>query len=92
MFVAFDIEALGILALAQLGQEPVYFLILTGLVFFARGEVYSLFPSTCAGTYGRNALAAIVALAVLRPMRMRPMHEDGVAAAPVGRTTLTAAA
>ena len=28
------------------------FVILTGLVFFAWGEIYSLFPSTCADSFG----------------------------------------
>jgi OFA family oxalate/formate antiporter-like MFS transporter len=28
------------------------FVILSGLVFFAWGEIYSLFPSTCTDTYG----------------------------------------
>jgi OFA family oxalate/formate antiporter-like MFS transporter len=32
--------------------------ILTGLVFFAWGEIYSLFPSTCADTFGSKYAAA----------------------------------
>jgi OFA family oxalate/formate antiporter-like MFS transporter len=52
MFVAFALEAVGILALYKFGQNPVAFVILTGLVFFAWGEIYSLFPSTCADTFG----------------------------------------
>jgi OFA family oxalate/formate antiporter-like MFS transporter len=52
MFIAFGIEAVGIWALGQFGQEPVTFVILSGLVFFAWGEIYSLFPSTCTDTYG----------------------------------------
>jgi OFA family oxalate/formate antiporter-like MFS transporter len=47
MLIAFGLEALGILALWQLGSNPVAFVIMTGLVFFAWGEIYSLFPSTC---------------------------------------------
>jgi OFA family oxalate/formate antiporter-like MFS transporter len=34
------------------GQNPVMFVLLTGLVFFAWGEIYSLFPATCGDTYG----------------------------------------
>ena len=52
MFIAFAIEAVGILCLYKFGQQPVAFVILTGIVFFAWGEIYSLFPSTCADTFG----------------------------------------
>jgi OFA family oxalate/formate antiporter-like MFS transporter len=120
MFIAFALEAVGIVALAKFGQDPFWFVILTGLVFFAWGEIYSLFPSTCGDTYGSkfattnagllytakgtasllvpftsiimaktgswhavfyiaaalNALAAIMALAVLKPMRSRMIQAD----------------
>src|SRR5215468_8270412 len=52
MFIAFIIEGLGIIALANLGTNPVWFVVLSGLVFFAWGEIYSLFPSTVTDTYG----------------------------------------
>jgi len=52
MFIAFGAEAVGILMLSQFGTGPVPFVLLSGLVFFAWGEIYSLFPSTCADTYG----------------------------------------
>ena len=115
MFIAFGIEAVGIVLLSEFGQDPVMFVLLTGLVFFAWGEIYSLFPSTCGDTYGSkfaatnagllytakgtasllvpftsvitaatgswqavfylaaglNAIAAIMALAVLKPMRIK---------------------
>ena len=58
MLIAFGVESLGILALWQLGSDPVMFVILTGLVFFAWGEIYSLFPSTCADTFGSKYAAA----------------------------------
>ena len=120
MFIAFGIEAIGIVALARMGNDPVYFVILTGLVFFAWGEIYSLFPSTCGDSYGSkfaatnagllytakgtasllvpltsvitaatgswhavfyiaaamNALAAVLALALLKPMRRRMAEAD----------------
>jgi len=113
MFIAFGLEAIGIWALSAFGQDPVMFVILSGLVFFAWGEIYSLFPSTCTDVYGSkyattnagllytakgtasllvpfgnmlmtatgswhavfmiaaimNAVAAIMALAVLKPLR-----------------------
>jgi OFA family oxalate/formate antiporter-like MFS transporter len=56
MFIAFALESVGILALYYWGRDPVMFVILTGVVFFAWGEIYSLFPATCADTFGsKNA-------------------------------------
>jgi len=113
MFIAFGLEAIGIWALSQFGRDPVLFVILSGIVFFAWGEIFSLFPSTCTDAYGvkyattnagllytakgtasllvplgsvlsaatggwhavfviaaiMNAVAAIMALAVLKPLR-----------------------
>jgi len=113
MFIAFGLEAVGIWALGAFGHDPVYFVILSGIVFFAWGEIYSLFPSTCTDVYGSryattnagllytakgtasllvpfanvlavasggwhtvfvvaavmNAVAAVMALAVLKPLR-----------------------
>jgi MFS transporter, OFA family, oxalate/formate antiporter len=58
MLIAFALEAIGILALYKFGHDPVLFVILTGIVFFAWGEIYSLFPSTCADTFGSKYAAA----------------------------------
>jgi OFA family oxalate/formate antiporter-like MFS transporter len=52
MFLAFTIEGLGIIALGLYGQDPLLFVVLSGLVFFAWGEIYSLFPATAGDTYG----------------------------------------
>ena len=52
MFIAFGLEGIGIFMLYKLGTDPVWFVILSGLVFFAWGEIYSLFPSTCTDTFG----------------------------------------
>jgi OFA family oxalate/formate antiporter-like MFS transporter len=52
MFIAFALEGLGIFALYKFGTDPVLFVILSGLVFFAWGEIYSLFPATVTDTYG----------------------------------------
>ncbi|OYY82532.1 MAG: oxalate/formate MFS antiporter, partial [Rhizobiales bacterium 35-66-30] len=115
MFIAFSLEAVGVLALGHFGSNPLAFVLLTGLVFFAWGEIYSLFPATCGDTFGSkfattnagflytakgtaslvvpiasvavaqlgnwdlvflitagvNALAALMALFVLKPMRAR---------------------
>jgi MFS transporter, OFA family, oxalate/formate antiporter len=118
MLIAFGLEAIGIMALSIYGRDPVTFVLLTGLVFFAWGEIYSLFPSTSADAFGAqyaaanagmlytakgtasllvplgnilasatgswnvvfvvasvmNALAAVMAWFVLRPMRRRLME------------------
>jgi OFA family oxalate/formate antiporter-like MFS transporter len=125
MFIAFLLEGAGILALNEFGRNPVAFVLLSALVFFAWGEIYSLFPVTCADTYGRrfatanagflytakgaaallvpyssviaasgggwhtvflaagtmNFVAAMMALAVLKPMRNRMRGVDDRAAA-----------
>ncbi|MDB5407138.1 MAG: spermidine/putrescine transporter substrate-binding protein [Rhodospirillales bacterium] len=52
MFIAFGLEAIGIWMMSLYGHNPVAFVILTGLVFFAWGEIYSLFPATCGDTFG----------------------------------------
>src|SRR2546421_11973946 len=117
MFIAFFIEGVGIYCLLLSAGHPMLFVILSGLVFFAWGEIYSLFPATCTDIYGRtfattnygmlytakgtaallvplanvlttatgswhavfyvaailNVVAAIMALAVLRPLRLKEM-------------------
>src|SRR5437868_13870133 len=54
MFIAFFIEGIGIYALLYFASNPFLFVILSGLVFFAWGEIYSLFPATCTDIYGRK--------------------------------------
>jgi OFA family oxalate/formate antiporter-like MFS transporter len=120
MFIAFFIEGIGIFALLYFANNPVLFVILSGIVFFAWGEIYSLFPATCTDIYGRkfattnygmlytakgtasllvplanvlttytaswhavfyvaaiaNIVAAVMALAVLRPLRQKFMAQS----------------
>jgi OFA family oxalate/formate antiporter-like MFS transporter len=57
MFIAFGLEAVGIWLMSIWGHNPVAFVILTGLVFFAWGEIYSLFPATCGDAYGSKYAA-----------------------------------
>jgi MFS transporter, OFA family, oxalate/formate antiporter len=54
MFIAFFLEGVGIYALLYFASNPLLFVILSGLVFFAWGEIYSLFPATCTDIYGRK--------------------------------------
>src|SRR4051794_9885971 len=119
MFIAFFIEGVGIYSLHWFAAHPVLFVLLSGLVFFAWGEIYSLFPATCTDIYGRtfattnygllytakgtasllvplanvlttatgswhavfyvaavlNIIAAVMALFVLKPMRIRAMNQ-----------------
>jgi OFA family oxalate/formate antiporter-like MFS transporter len=58
MFLAFSIEGLGIIALSRYGQDPVGFVVLSGVVFFAWGEIYSLFPATCCDSFGTRYASA----------------------------------
>jgi len=120
MFIAFALEGIGIIALANLGTDPTMFVLLSGLVFFAWGEIYSLFPSTVTDTFGAtyattntglmytakgtaallvpltsvmaakgnwhavfmaaavlNILAALIAIAVLKPLRSAYVNRTG---------------
>jgi MFS transporter, OFA family, oxalate/formate antiporter len=54
MFIAFFLEGVGIYALLYFANDPVLFVILSGVVFFAWGEIYSLFPATTADLYGKK--------------------------------------
>ena len=54
MFIAFLAEGIGIYALYLMASNPFWFVILSGVVFFAWGEIYSLFPATCTDLYGRK--------------------------------------
>src|SRR5882724_3247138 len=120
MFIAFFVEGVGIYALLHFADNSVLFVILSGVVFFAWGEIYSLFPATCTDIYGRkfattnygmlytakgtasllvplanvltnatgnwhavfyvaaalNIVAAVMALLVLRPMRVKTMAQS----------------
>jgi MFS family permease len=52
MFIAFALEAVAILVLFAFIDRPALFVVLTGLVFFGWGEIFSLFPSTLTDTFG----------------------------------------
>src|SRR4249919_847270 len=115
------IEKIGIYALLMLAGNPIWFVVLSGLVFFAWGEIYSLFPAMCTDLYGRqfattnygmlytakgtasllvplanvlttatgswvavfilatvlNIVAAVLALFVLKPIRIRHLARNG---------------
>jgi MFS transporter, OFA family, oxalate/formate antiporter len=52
MALAFSLEAIAILVLFAFIDNPAMFVVLTGLVFFGWGEIFSLFPSTLTDTFG----------------------------------------
>jgi OFA family oxalate/formate antiporter-like MFS transporter len=58
MFIAFLLEGGALLGLGLLAHTPGWFVLFTGLVFFAWGEIFSLFPAICADTYGSKFAAA----------------------------------
>jgi len=58
MFIAFGLEGLGILLLITFAHIPVLFVLCSGLVFFAWGEIYSLFPAMCGDLFGRKFATA----------------------------------
>jgi MFS transporter, OFA family, oxalate/formate antiporter len=62
MFIAFSLEAAGILALGWYGHNPWAFVVLSGSVFFAWGEVYSLFSATAGDTFGTRNIGTIYGL------------------------------
>ncbi|HEY2873941.1 MAG TPA: oxalate/formate MFS antiporter [Reyranella sp.] len=57
MALAFALEAVCILVLLNVLDNPVLFVVLTGLVFFGWGEIFSLFPSTLTDTFGTKYAA-----------------------------------
>jgi OFA family oxalate/formate antiporter-like MFS transporter len=54
MAMAFALEAVTIYAMIQLAANPLLFVVMSGLLFFAYGEVFSLFPSLSADSFGRR--------------------------------------
>ncbi|GLK55898.1 OFA family oxalate/formate antiporter-like MFS transporter [Methylopila capsulata] len=59
MVIAFTLEGLGIIALGYFGSNPYAFLILSGVVFLAWGEVYSLFSALAGDAFGTKHIGKI---------------------------------
>ncbi len=135
MFGAFLLEGIGIFALMKFGTTPISFVLLSGVVFFAWGEIYSIFPATTRDHFGQkfattnygmlytakgtaallvplasvitaatgswsmtlmiaavfNIIAAIMAIAVLRPLRQREIGAVNPGSKPISssRTATT---
>ena len=132
MFIAFMLEGIGIFALNIWGTTPVAFVLLSGAVFFAWGEIYSIFPATTRDHFGQkfattnygmlytakgtasilvpfasviaaatggwsavlviaaifNIIAALMAVLILRPLRVREIKRD--VAPPISATAAPA--
>jgi OFA family oxalate/formate antiporter-like MFS transporter len=58
MFIAFGLEGIGILLLITFAHIPVLFVVFSGLVFFAWGEIYGLFPAMCGDLFGKKFATA----------------------------------
>jgi MFS transporter, OFA family, oxalate/formate antiporter len=54
MFIAFTLEAFAVFLLLQLISRPIWFIALSGLCFFAWGEIFSLFPSITGDLFGKK--------------------------------------
>jgi OFA family oxalate/formate antiporter-like MFS transporter len=54
IFISFILEAFAVYALLQLISRPIWFVALSGLCFFAWGNIYSLFPSITGDLYGNK--------------------------------------
>ncbi len=59
MVIAFTLEGFGIIALGLFGSDPYAFLILSGVVFLAWGEVYSLFSALAGDAFGTKHIGKI---------------------------------
>jgi OFA family oxalate/formate antiporter-like MFS transporter len=54
MFLTFFAEGIGIIFLDHYGSDPVLFVILAGLVFFAWGNIFSIFPALTSDHFGNK--------------------------------------
>jgi oxalate/formate antiporter len=52
MFIAFGLEGIAMWLWLTTSSNPVLFVLLSGVVFFGWGEIFSLFPATLTDTFG----------------------------------------
>ncbi len=52
--IAFMLEAIAVFLLLQFISKPVWFILLSGLAFFAWGEIFSLFPAITGDLFGKT--------------------------------------
>jgi OFA family oxalate/formate antiporter-like MFS transporter len=58
MFAIFLGEGVALLGLMQFGHNPYAFMFFAAMVFLCWGEIFSIFPATCADTFGGKFAAA----------------------------------
>src|SRR5258708_2746793 len=58
MFIAFALEGIAMTLWLTLRGDPTLFVLLSGLVFFGWGEIFSPFPSTLTDTFGASHATA----------------------------------
>src|SRR6266851_5290391 len=58
MFIAFSLEGISIYALLLFASSPTAFVLLSGVVYLAWGQIFALFPATCTDIYGRKFATA----------------------------------
>jgi MFS transporter, OFA family, oxalate/formate antiporter len=54
MLLAFGLEGCAMLVWLMMRQNPLLFVLLSGVVFFGWGEIFSLFPATLTDTFGER--------------------------------------
>lgn len=54
LFIAFMLEGMAVMLLVKYAHDPVLFVLFSGLVLFAWGEIFSLFPSLCTDIFGEE--------------------------------------
>jgi OFA family oxalate/formate antiporter-like MFS transporter len=52
MLIAFSLEALAVLLMLSVRGDAMLFALMSGVVFFGWGEIFSLFPATLTDTFG----------------------------------------
>jgi len=57
MFIVFSLEGIAILLWVLTKENPLLFVLLSGVVFFGWGEIFSLFPATATDTFGTTNAA-----------------------------------
>ncbi|SOE48931.1 MFS transporter, OFA family, oxalate/formate antiporter [Burkholderia sp. D7] len=58
MFLIFVGEGTALLGMREFGHDPYAFICFAALIFLCWGEIFSIFPATCADTFGSKYAAA----------------------------------
>jgi OFA family oxalate/formate antiporter-like MFS transporter len=58
MFLIFIGEGLALLGMMRFGHNPYAFMFFAAMIFLCWGEIFSIFPATCADTFGSKFAAA----------------------------------